>query len=219
MRMLLAAAIAALMAFGQGTDPKPTAADYPAHGDAGRVPVGAEYMVRSIATPKGLFLTNDYLVVEMALYPPPAGMLVNAHEWTLRLNGKKQELMAQTPGIVAASLKYPDWSRRPAAVADVGPVVIGQPAPVERFPGDNRPAQNRIPGQIPRVPTRQDTGVEEERLDISDVIARAALPEGVFRGPVSGYLFFPWRGNPEKIKTVDLIFRPESGAPFTLRIR
>jgi hypothetical protein len=176
-------------------------------------------MVRSVSTPKASFLTDDYLVVEVALYPGSGGMAVNAQEWTLRVNGRKEELLTQTPGIVAASLKYPDWSQRPRVVAGAGPVIIGEPAPVERFPGDNRPARTRVPGQIPRVPTQADTGVEEEPVDMNDVIARAALPEGSFRGPVSGYLFFPWRGNPAKIKSVDLIYRPKSGTRATLRIR
>jgi hypothetical protein len=121
--------------------------------------------------------------------------------------------------MVAASLKYPDWSRRPQAVAQAGPIVIGPPQPVERFPGDSRPARSRIPGQIPRVPTKQDTGVEEEQVDVTEEVLRAALPEGPARGPVSGYLFFPWRGNPAKIRSVELIYRPESGAPTTLRLR
>jgi hypothetical protein len=211
--------MACLALMAQGTDPKPKASEYPLQAQAGDVEIGAEYMVRSVSTPKASFLTDDYLVVEVALYPGAGGITVNAQEWTLRVNGKKEELLTQAPGIVAASLKYPDWSRRPQLAVGAGPVIIGQPAPVERFPGDNRPARTRVPGQIPRVPTQPDTGVEEEPVDINDVITRAALPEGSFRGPVSGYLFFPWRGNPAKIKSVDLIYRPRSGTPATLRIR
>jgi hypothetical protein len=137
----------------------------------------------------------------------------------MRLNNRKEELLTQAPGIVAASLKYPDWSLRPRAVAQAGPIIIGQPQPVERFPGDARPAQSRIPGQIPRVPTKQDTGVEEEQIDINELILRASLPEGPAKHPVSGYLFFPWRGKPAKIKSAELIYRPDSGMPTVLRIR
>lgn len=219
MRMLFAAAVIGAAALAQGTDPKPKASEYPVHGAAGEVGIGVEYMVRAISTPKASFMTDDYLVVEVALYPPAGGITVNAQEWTLRINEKKEELMSQTPGMVAASLKYPDWSQRPRVMAGAGPIILGQPQPVERFPGDNRPAQSRVPGQIPRVPTRQDTGVEEEPVDINDVILRAALPEGPFRGPVSGYLFFPWRGKLTKIRSVDLIYRPKSGTGTTMRIR
>jgi hypothetical protein len=217
--MFAAMAVICGAAAGQGTDPRLKPVDYPVQAQAGDLAIGVEYMVRTISTPKASFLTDDYLVVEVALYPPPRGITVNAREWTLRVNSKKEELLTQTPGIVAASLKYPDWAIRPRAVAHAGPVIIGQPQQVERFPGDSRPAQSRIPGQIPRVPTRQDTGVEEEPVDISDTILRAALPEGPAKHPVSGYLFFPWRGKPQKIKSVELIYRPESGTPTVVRIR
>jgi hypothetical protein len=219
MRIFAIVAVCCGIAAAQGTSPRPNAAEYPVHAQAGDMGIGAEYMVRTIGIPKGSFLTDDYLVVDVALYPPPRGITVNANQWTLRLNNRKEELLTQTPGIVAASLKYPDWSRRPRAVAQAGPIIFGQPQPVERFPGDARPAQSRIPGRIPQVPTKQDTGVEEEPIDVNDAVLRAALPEGPAKHPVSGYLFFPWRGKPAKIKAIELIYRPESGAPTILRIR
>ncbi len=35
---------------------------------------------------------------------------------------------------------------------------------------------------------------------------RTALPEGSFKGPVSGFLYFPWKGKPKSIKKLDLLY-------------
>lgn len=70
--MLLAAG--PLLAQGPyGTTPKAKAADYPVHAQAGPVSVAAEYLVRSIPVGDQILIVPDYLVVEVALYPPPAG--------------------------------------------------------------------------------------------------------------------------------------------------
>jgi hypothetical protein len=198
-----------------GTEPKAKPEEYPVHGRAGDVGIGAEYMVQSVATPKTSFTTDDYLVVEIAVFPPRTGALVKASAFTLRINGAKQELLTQTPGMVAASLKYSDWTQRPGVTAQAGPIILGPPVPGERFPGDRR-------APVPRPnPAPQDdgSGVEREQIDIGDVIDAASLPEGPARQPRSGYLFFPYTGKLTKIKTVELTYRPESGTPVTLRLR
>lgn len=204
MLLLLLAAVMTLPA--QGTDPKPKASDYPVHLQVGDLSIGAEYMVHSVSGPQASFIAEDYLVVEVALYPPRSGTMVRAREWTLRLNGKKEELLAQTPGMVAQSIKYGDLNRRGRIVVGAGPIILGQPRPVDRFPGD---PTTRVPG----------SSQSEEPLDLTDVIRRLALLEGNINRPISGYLFFAWQGKTSKIKSLSLIWRPEAGEPavFTLR--
>jgi hypothetical protein len=147
-------------------------------------------------------------------------MTITTSAFVLRINGK-EKLMAQTPGMVGAALKYPDWQYERGVRMAAGPVIIGRPAPVERFPGDNRPAQSRIPGPVPRAPTDAGSGAATaEPEDPAEVVNLTSLPEGPRRQPVSGYVFFPWQGKLTKIKTVELHVRfDESREPVILRLR
>ena len=214
MRVLAAALLSCIIAFG-GTEPKSKPEEYPVHGRTGDVAIGADYMVQSISTPKASFIAKDYLVVEIGFFPPRSGTMVRASDFSLRVNGAKQELLTQTPGMVAASIKYEDWTRQRGIQAQAGPVIIGGPQQSSRFPGDNR-------APVPRPqPAPQDTATEVERetVDPADAVDGAALNEGPARQPRSGYLYFPYSGKLTKIKTVELIYRPESGQPLTLRLR
>ncbi len=217
-------AVAPLLAQGPyGTTPKPRAADYPSHAQASGVWLGTEYLVRSIPVRNRTLVTQDYLVVEVALYPLPGQpLVVSDGQFTLRVNGKKQVLHAQAPGFVAAALKYPDWERRPSLVGyggigDAG-VTIGRPEPVERFPGDNRPTRTRLPTP-PRAPTPEDpSGLpKEEVLPPDQLVVEAALPGGAAKGPVSGYLYFAHKGKTKSIKSLELLYEGPAGKA-TLRL-
>lgn len=212
-RLPLAAGLGCVLLFA-GTEPKAKPEEYPVHGRAGEIAIGAEYMVQSIATPRATFIAKDYLVVEVAAFPPRTGAMIRASDFTLRVNGAKQELLTQTPGMVAASLKYEDWGRQRGITAQAGPVIIG-PRASSRFPGD---ARQPLPRPAP-APESAAPEVEQEAVDPSDAIDAAALNEGPARQPRSGYLFFPYTGKLTKIKTVELVYRPESGQPLALRLR
>ena len=194
----------------QGTTPKASPSDYPVHAAAGGVTLAAEYLVHAIPTPSGSFVARDYLVVEAAFFGPPSSRLnLSAEHFTLRINGRKAPVMTQSPGIVSASLKYPDWTQRPTLVGTAGmgdrAVIIGQPAPVERFPGD--PTARRGP-QAPRVPEPENpTGEPKEpQMGIEKRVQRAALPEGAHVPPASGLLFFPFNGKTKSLRSLELIY-------------
>lgn len=211
-------------AFAQGTQPKPKAAEYPVHARIGQVDFGAEYMVHSISADNSTFTAEDYLVVEVGVFPDLGAQAhIDTRNFTLRVNGKKDLLYAQAPSMVAASLRYPDWERRRsmdvyAGAGDRG-VVIGRPQSVERFPGDNRPASSRLPGPVPRVPADPGGKPEKERFDPAEIVTRAALLEGITKHPVSGYVFFAYRGKMSNIKKLELLVKSESVEPVALRLR
>src|SRR6266511_3167448 len=124
----------------EGAEAKAKAADYPAHAAVGGLEIGAEYMVHSFSGHGQTFIAKDYLVVEVAMYTRTADRLeLSQGQFALRLNGKKQVLLPQTPAFVAASLKYPDWEYNRFAQVYAGAgntgVTIGRPQTVERFPG------------------------------------------------------------------------------------
>ncbi len=210
----LAAGLAwtALMFAQSGTTPKPKAADYPAHGRAGDVEIGAEYLVRSVGTGNEMIVVHNCLTFEVALYPPKGARPdVQPAQFSLRINGKKTLLLPQTPQMAAASLKYPEYEMRPSLEASGGMgdrgVIIGRQPRVERFPGDNRPAQTRPPGTAT---------VEGGPSAPEELVVEAALPEGPAAGPVSGYVYFPFRGKPKSIKSLELIYHA-GDASATLR--
>lgn len=208
-----------LFASAQVSHDRAKASEYPQHTRAGEAEVGVEYMVRSISVENMTFTAEGYLVIDVGVFPMAAAeVMVAISNFQLRLNGKKDLLMPQTPGIVAASMKYPDWTRRPQLEAGAGPVIIGRPRQVERFPGDNRPAASRLPGPIPRAPAGVDKPVAEP-LDLPALVARAALPEGPTRKPVHGYVYYACSTKLEKIKSVELVLTMGSGEPVTLRLR
>lgn len=211
--------VAPLLAQGPyGTTPRAKAADYPVHTQTGGVALGAEYLVRSIPVRNQTLVTQDYLVVEVALYGLPGQpLMVSDGQFTLRLNGKKQVLHAQAPGFVAASLKYADWEHRPSLVGygglgDAG-VIIGRPEQTERFPGDNRTSRTRLPAP-PRAPAPEDpSGLPKEEVPPPEqLVMEAALPGGPAKGPVSGYLYFAHKGKTKSIKTLELLYAGPPGS-------
>jgi len=201
MRALMLAFLWCAAAMAQGTETKKAAAEYPAHGRVGDLEIGAEYMVHSVSFAHSTFITEDYLVVEVAIFPPDRrDFVVKTSDFTLRLNGK-QVMMTQTPGIVASSLRYNDWGQDPQS----------------RFPGDNRGNRQPFP-PVPRAP--EDSGAPDTATpDASEVINRSALPEGPRKTSVSGYLFFPWRGKLSKIKSLELLVQAGSEGPVAIRLR
>lgn len=210
---LLSMAAAGLLAAQSGTVPKTRPEDYPAHAAAGKLRLGADYTVHSFSARGRTFVADAYLVVEVALYAPRGEeVMVSTSRWTLCVNGKKQPLAPQAPQFVAASLKYPDWQNTRTLEAQAGPVILGRPVPVERFPGDPT-ARRRLP---PRAPEPEDPSGAEKTPEpkAEEVVVETALPEGTQRLPVSGYLYFAYRG---KVKSVELIYDgPEGRAALRL---
>src|SRR5271157_5092610 len=89
--------------FGQGTETKPKVEDYEVHTQAQNFAIGAEFTVHSYSRGEASFLAKDYLVVEVAIFPPKgATFIVSIGDFNLRINGKKDLLDAQAATMVAA---------------------------------------------------------------------------------------------------------------------
>ncbi len=187
---------------------------YPVRLPLGERTVAAEYMARSIPVPGGSLFTEDYLVIDVALFGPKNDFLaLSAGHFALRLNGKKTAILAQTPAVVAGSLKYAGWTRpRLEAGGSLGNtgVIVGRPAPIERFPGD--PTVRRAP--VPQIPSQNPSApnvTPEQAVPVEEQIQGASLPEGERKLPASGLLFFPYRGKPGSIKKLELEYEGPAG--------
>jgi hypothetical protein len=210
----------AVTLYAAGTVPRPDASGYPAHAPS----LGAEYLVRTVFAAGQSFVTPDYLVIEVAVYPAAGEpRVVSTGDFMLRINGAKRLVLAQPPGFVAASLKYDDWTRRPTLVGTAGTggadVIIGRPRRSERFPGDpasreRLPAPPRAPGEENR--SGQDTPPPPRA---EDAVNEYALPEGSTASPVSGYLYFAFKGKPASIRSLELVYKKTGGNEVTLRLR
>ncbi len=212
-RSLLAVALAVCLP--AETDVKKAASDYPVHAELAQGAIAAEYLVRSLPARGRTFMARDHLIVEVALFPPKGEKLAVAlSQFSLRIN-KKERIAAQGPEFLAASFKYPDWEMRPrlegiAGVNDGG-VVVGRPQPAERFPGDPRPAQSRLPPQ-PRAPETQPTVEQAPAVQPEDAVMQLALRDGEITTARSGYLYFPFKGKTRSLRSVELLYQGPAGS-------
>ena len=189
-----------------GTDPKPKAEDYEVHGQSKDISIGAEFMIHSFSGQGQTYIAKDFLVVEVALYPPKGTALdANPGRFALRLNGKR--LAPVQPQMVAASLQHPEWQTGPrleggGGLGNAG-VILGRPRPTQ-VPGGQDP---RGPTQ-PRVPAPDPPGgvAPEPRVPAHELLVQTALPQGSYKGPVSGFLYFPYKGKTTSIKSLDLLY-------------
>lgn len=190
------------------TQPKEKAEDYETSGRSGAVAVGAEYMVHSFSADGKTFLAPEYLVVEVALYPPKdVDIQATQSEFSLRVDGKR--LPSAATQQVLRSLERSGWNRERGVTGSVGAgntdVVLGAPRrPTGEYP--------QPPGaQYPRAPRAPEpdyrANVPRDDMKATDVLTRTAFPEGRYRGAVSGYLYFYYKGNASKIRSVELIYQ------------
>jgi hypothetical protein len=205
----------------QGLTPRTSPADYPAHTtlDKGFI-LAAENLLHSVPTPNGALVANDYLVIEAAVFAPASGPAkqridLTPGNFSLRIDtGKSSKMMlhADSPGNVAASIKYADWTQRPEAsvsggVGNAGGT-IGTQTPVGRFPGD---PSVRQPYPSP-VPQDNPGGIDKEPpMPIDERIQRASLPQGEHVPPFAGLLFFQFRGKTKSIKSIELVYEGPAG--------
>jgi hypothetical protein len=190
-----------------GTMPKPKPGDYPVQARVGDVDIAAAYLVHTLPSENTNVLVPDYLVLEIAIYPPKSQpVAVEAGQFRLRVNGKK-ELLPDTPEMVAMSLKYPGSEGRTGFETQVGPVILGPTQPVERFPGDQRPNIGQGP-RPPTAPVDQPTDADRPPQPTApEAAVAAAFPDGPCQRPVSGYVYFRYDGKMRSIKSLDLIWQ------------
>jgi hypothetical protein len=205
---LLSCGASSALAQGAGTDPKKNAEEYDVHGHSGDVAIGAEFMIHSFSGQGQMYMVKDFLVVEVALFPPKdATITVNQGRFALRVNGKRPELVPAAPQMIATMMQHPEWDTGPRLEGGggMGPagVVLGRPRPSE-VPGGQHPP---VPTQ-PRAPAPDPPGgIEPEpRIQAPELVLQTALPQGPHKGPISGFLYFPYKGRSASIKSVELLY-------------
>ena len=184
--------------------PRATPADYQAQGQAGTVTVAAEFKGHSVPTPQGPLSTEDYVVIETALFGAPGARIkLSSDDFSLRINGKKAPLPSQPYGLVAGSVKDPEWEP-PAPAAPKSKTSLG--AGERGGQGDTN---------APPAPVQIPIGV---RRAMAQRVQKAALPEGDRALPQAGLIFFQYRGKTQSIHSIELIYTGPAGtATLTLQ--
>jgi hypothetical protein len=206
--VIATALFATSLAICQPLAPKVSADLYPSHATFGQYSFGADYLVHTIPSPPGGLFAADYLVIETALFGPNSQIAhLRAEHFRLRINGSKTPLPPQSPGTVAASLKYSNYENQRSVVLSGGvgnADVIYGPRPTSRFPGD--PTVGR---PVPQpVPEPEHPGTEEKAPPppIDERIQLLAWPEGEHAPPLAGLLFFRFSGKTKSIKLLELLY-------------
>ena len=183
----------------KGLPPRVAPTDYQFQAKAGTVTVAAEFTGHSVATPQGTFTTEDYVAVETALFgPPEARLKLSIDDFSLRINEKKT-LSSQPYELVFHSLKDPEWEP-PASAESKSKTSIGT--------GGGK-------SDSPPTPVKMPIGLQRA---MEQKVQKASLPEGDRALPQAGLLFFEYRGKPERIRSLELIYAGPAGkATLTLQ--
>ncbi len=182
--------------------PRASANDYQAHARVGPIGIGAEFMRHAVPTPQSEFSTEDYVVVEVGLFGASGERArLSTQDFSLRVNGKKA-VPSLPVGVIEYNLKDPDW----------------QPpeAPKPKSPGGlSTGGEGGNPNDPPPAPPKMPMPL----VHIMQVkVEKAALPEGDRALPEAGLLFFSYRGQGDKIKSVELMYSGPAGkATLTLQ--
>jgi hypothetical protein len=177
----------------KGLAPRATPGDYQAQVKVGAVTIGAEFAGHAVPTPEAIYSTEDYVVVELALFgAADATAKIAFSDFSIRINGKPMATPGEPYARIFPSLKDPEWEP-PAAASKAGKTSMGA--------GGN---QNDPPPSTPKMPF-------ELRRAMQLRVQKAALPEGDRMLPVAGLIFFNYHGKADGIRTVELLYDGAAG--------
>ena len=177
----------------KGMPPRAAPADYQAHTQAGALTLAADFVRHSVPTPEATYSTEDFVIVEAGLFGPGEARLKLAiGDFSLRINGKKMASPSQPYGLSFSSLKDPEWEPPSKPKADKPTLNAGGGQPDDSF----KP--------IVRMPI-------ELKRTMQQRVQRASMPEGDRALPAAGLLFFEYRGKPESIRSLELIYAGPAG--------
>lgn len=210
MRMAAAAAAVCVCLHGQAAkeptiEPKPippraTPGDYQFHAKVGDITIAAEFAGHSIPTPGGILTTEDFVVVETALYGPEGARLkISTEDFSLRVNGKKTPLPSLPYGRVLSNVKDPEWEPPTPAEPKGGKTKMGS---VGGGGGGAEVGSTPPPPPVPPFPVQRA---------LQQRVQKAALLEGDRALPQAGLIFFGYRNKTQSIYELELIYAGPAG--------
>jgi hypothetical protein len=179
----------------EGIPPRAAPTDYQFHAQAGQLTIAAEFTGHSVATPESTLNTEDYVVIEAAIYGPPGTHIKISHEdFTLRVNGKKKApLQGQPYGAVVRTLKDPELEPTVEETKSKTSVSTGGGG----GGGNEPPPPYRVPDAL--------------RHEYSQRLQKLSLPEGDRALPQAGLIYFVYRGRTDKLQSIELTYSGPAG--------
>ena len=174
-----------------GIPPRTEPSDYPVQAKVGMVTIAADFDGHGIPTPELALTSDDYIVVELAIFGPAGTRLpVSFGDFSLRINGKKNPVPAESFERAGSSAKDPTWTP-PEKPEKTSSTTIGG--------GENDPS-----APPPRPPAAL-------RFSWAQHVMKAALAEGERPLPRAGFLYFPYGGKTKGIRSLELIYSGAAG--------
>jgi hypothetical protein len=174
--------------------PRVAPTEYQVQGKVGDYTIAADFDEHSVPTPDGTFTSEEYVVVEAAIFGPAGAKIKLALEdFSLQINDRKAPLPSQAYALLFHSLSDPEW-QPPKPKDDEKPSKTGI----------NTGGQNEEKPPPPKMPRDLRRAMEQKVLKV-------AMPEGDRPTPVAGLLFFQYRGKAKTIKTMELIYKGAAG--------
>ena len=185
----------------QGLPPRAAPTDYQAQAQAGAVTIAADFVGHSVPTADGTLSTEEYVVVEAALFGAAGAKLqISPEDFSLRINGKKAPSPSKPYGLVASTLKDPLWAPPESQKQEKPKTSIGGGGQ-----GDSGP-----PKEVKPPIELQRAWAQHTKM--------ACLASGERNLPQAGLLFFPHRGKVQNITALELIYAGAAGkASLTLQ--
>jgi hypothetical protein len=143
----LLAAVLLLARDHRGVQPQSSGTDYPAHGSAGGITIGAAVLpTATVRNQLGREMVKArYTVFEIAVYPGPGKTVdLSSYDFAMMIGSNPDVVHAERPAVVAASIeadKHTNQPRIPGRVQVYGEETIGvssggrDPATGRRYPG------------------------------------------------------------------------------------
>jgi hypothetical protein len=173
-----------------GMPPRSAATDYAAHVQVGDFFLAAEFAGHNVPRPEAPLTTEDYVVVEAAVYGPNGIKLnLSPGQFSLQINDRKPS-PAVTFVVVASSLKDPEW------------------VPPDQPKAKSKTSFGGGGGDAPTLPPKVPI---ELRRKMAQYIEVTSLPEGEHALPEAGLLFFPYRSKTQNIHSMELIYNGPAG--------
>lgn len=174
-----------------GIPPRAAPSDYAAQAKVGTVTIAADFDEHGIPTPDGALSSDEFVVVDLGVFGPAGTRLpVYFSNFSLRINGKKNPVQAESFERAGASAKDPEW------------------APLEK---PEKSSSTTIGGGGNDTSTAPARPPAELRRAWAKRVMQAAWAEGERPLPRAGLLYFPYSGKANGIHSLELIYSGAAG--------
>ncbi len=174
--------------------PRIAPTEYQAHGKAGDYTVAADFDEHSVPTPEGTFTSEDYVVVEAAIFGEGGAKInLKLEDFSLRINERKVPLPSQAYALLFHSLSDPEWQPPKRDDDEKSKTAINTGG----RGNDEKPPPPKMPRDLRRA--------------MEQKVTKVTMPVGERPTPVAGLLFFYYHGKAKGIKSMELIYNGAAG--------